>query len=81
MQELTTERDKLYYSAACLFFSDNIWLGNKVIVKMYGENMSKTLFKLFKNYVRDENNKKDYVCPVSDDGHLCFCRQLFVCCC
>lgn len=52
--------------------------GNKAIVKLYGENMSKTLFQTFKNFI---NNEENYVCPVSDSGHTCFCRQLRVCCC
>lgn len=52
--------------------------GNKAIVKLYDKNMSKALFNLFKEYIK---NEKDYVCPVSADGHLCFCRQLGICCC
>jgi len=52
--------------------------GNKAIVKLYGENMTKTLFSNFKSFI---TNEKDFLCPVSDNGHLCFCRQLHICCC
>lgn len=51
---------------------------NKAIVKLYGDSMSKTLFQIFKTFITDE---KTFLCPVSTNGHLCFCKQLCVCVC
>lgn len=75
--DIEREGDKYNCIGATVSSSINI-TGNKVIVKLYGEKMSVTLFSLFKYYI---NNEKDFLCPVSDSGHLCFCRQLRVCCC
>ena len=73
------ERDGDLYKCIGATVSSSIRItGNKAIVKLYGKNMSKTLFILFKNYI---TNEKDFLCPVSTDGHLCFCRQLHVCVC
>lgn len=73
------ERDGDIYKCIGATVSSSIRItGNKAIVKLYGEQMSKTLFTLFKNYINDE---KDFLCPVSTDGHSCFCRQLHVCVC
>jgi hypothetical protein len=73
------ERDKDVYKCIGATTSSSINItGNKAIVKLYGENKSKTLLNHFKDYINDE---KTYVCPISDDGHLCFCRQLHICCC
>ena len=73
------ERDENVYKCIGATVSSSINItGNKAIVKLYGESMSKTLFQIFKSFI---TNEKDFLCPVSDDGHLCFCRQLRVCCC
>ena len=73
------ERDSDIYKCIGASVSSSINItGDKAIVKLYGENMSKTLFQSFKDYINDE---KTYVCPVSTDGHSCFCRQLHVCVC
>lgn len=75
--DIEREEDKYKCIGASVSSSISI-TGDKAIVKLYGENMSKTLFTLFKNYINDE---KTFLCPVSTDGHLCFCRQLCVCVC
>lgn len=73
------ERDGDLYKCIGATVSSSINItGNKAIVKLYGENMSKTIFQIFKNLL---SNEKTFLCPVSDDGHLCFCRQLCVCVC
>jgi hypothetical protein len=73
------ERDKDVYKCIGATVSSSINItGNKAIVKLYGESMSKTLFQIFKSFI---TNEKDFLCPVSTNGHLCFCRQLHVCVC
>ena len=73
------ERDGDIYKCIGATVSSSINItGNKAIVKLYGENMSKTIFQIFKDYI---NNEKTFLCPVSDSGHTCFCRQLHICCC
>jgi hypothetical protein len=75
--DIEREGDTYKCIGATVSSSINI-TGNKAIVKLYGENMSKTLLSHFKKFI---NNEETFLCPVSTDGHLCFCRQLRVCCC
>lgn len=73
------ERDGDIYKCIGATVSSSINItGNKAIVKLYGESMSKTLLNHFKTFI---TNEEDFLCPISTDGHLCFCRQLRVCCC
>ena len=66
-------RERSTYTCVGSTYSSHVDVtSNKAIVKLYGEQMTKFLFNLFKSFLNDEES---FLCPVSTDGHLCFCRQ------